>query len=96
VKVANGAKIMSARRCHFIALRVQGKTFITNLCVLTLGGYDDVLGIEWLRTLGPILWDFKLLAMQFQFGDYTISFNGLNPTGLSLEEGHQFSEGIYI
>ena len=39
------------------------------------------------------MWDFELLTMQFQFEDHTITFNGLNPTGLSLEEGHQFLKG---
>jgi hypothetical protein len=31
-----------------------------------MGGCDIVLGVEWLRNLGPILMDFKELTMQFQ------------------------------
>lgn len=93
VKVANGAKLLSGGRCHSVALKLQGNTFITNFYVLTLGGCDVVLGIDWLRTLGPILWDFNLLTIQFQIGKETITFNGLSPTGLSLEEGHQFLKG---
>jgi hypothetical protein len=33
---------------------------------IDMGTYDIVLGVEFLRTLGPILMDFKELTMQFQ------------------------------
>jgi hypothetical protein len=33
---------------------------------IDMGGCDIFLGVEWLRTLGPILMDFKELTMQFQ------------------------------
>jgi hypothetical protein len=32
---------------------------------IDMGGCDIVLGVEWLRTLGPILTDFKEITMQF-------------------------------
>lgn len=32
---------------------------------LPLGGYDVVLGVQWLHTLGPILSDFLELCMKF-------------------------------
>lgn len=34
--------------------------------LLTLEGCDVVLGVDWLGTLGPILWDFINLAMKFK------------------------------
>jgi hypothetical protein len=33
---------------------------------IDMGGCDIVLGARWLRTLGPILMDFKELTMKFQ------------------------------
>ncbi|WRX27539.1 hypothetical protein QQP08_020034 [Theobroma cacao] len=45
VAVANGDKLLSAGHCKGIAMNIQG-------C-------DAVLGAQWLRTLGPILWDFS-------------------------------------
>jgi hypothetical protein len=33
---------------------------------IRMGVCDIFLGVEWLRTLGPILMDFKDLTMQFQ------------------------------
>lgn len=35
-----------------------GEVFITDLYAIALGGYDVVLGTQWLAALGPILWDF--------------------------------------
>ena len=50
---------------------MQGKEFKANMRLIPLGGYDMVLGIQWLAQLGPILWDFKNLRMEF-------SWNGKN------------------
>lgn len=53
VKVANGEQIMSQGGCHEIIL-IQGTKLLVLFHVLTLGGYDIVLGVQWLKTLGPI------------------------------------------
>ena len=36
-----------------------------DLFVLPLTGFDVVLGVNWFRTLGPILWDFAVMRMCF-------------------------------
>ena len=33
-----------------------------------LGGCDVVLGAQWMRTLGPILWDFAELSLEEIWG----------------------------
>jgi hypothetical protein len=33
--------------------------------IIVLGGYEVVLGCHWLRSLGPILWDFERLTRSF-------------------------------
>jgi hypothetical protein len=52
--------------------------FAINLYVIHLGGYELVLGCEWLRTLGPILWDFARLSMAFWRDDHNVHWNGVN------------------
>lgn len=52
VIVANGAKIPFEGCCHSVPFRLQGHSIVTNFYLLTLGGCDIVLGVEWLRTLG--------------------------------------------
>jgi hypothetical protein len=39
--------------------------FIIDLYVLPLDDFNIVLGVQWLHTLGPIVWYFGALAMSF-------------------------------
>lgn len=42
--------------------------FNVSFHLLPLGGCDVVLGVKWLRTLGPIVWDFmQMITMHFLF-----------------------------
>jgi hypothetical protein len=45
--------------CVFIG----SKEFILNLFVIPLDDFDMVLGVQWLRSLGSILWDFDCCHM---------------------------------
>jgi len=67
VRVANGQKVFSPGSCKAVSIKLQGFSFQTDLFILSLVGCDMVLGIQWLQTLGPILWDFAALKMQFSF-----------------------------
>jgi hypothetical protein len=55
-----------------------------------LGGCDVVLGVEWLRTLGPVLWDFQLMTMAFNQASHHVILQGLHPSGFTLEDGDRF------
>ena len=46
-------------------LKLQKVPFAIDFFILPLEGYDVVLGTQWLRTLGPIQWDFEKLLMKF-------------------------------
>jgi len=50
-----------------------------------------VLGIHWLRSLGPILWDFSKLTMEFSLFTKRVLWKGLAPTDSVWEDGHIFS-----
>jgi hypothetical protein len=39
---------------------------------INLGGFDVILGVDFLRTLGPILWDFEDMCMAFTRGSRRI------------------------
>ncbi len=70
---------------------MQGHVFRTDLFLLPLAGCDVVLGIQWLRTLGPILWDFTELKMEFQFNLVSCTLKGLKQgPHMSWEEGDSF------
>jgi hypothetical protein len=42
--------------------------------LLPLGNYEVVLGIEWLRTLGDVLWNFSKLTMKFTLNGQRVTF----------------------
>jgi hypothetical protein len=90
VKIANGELMSSEGKCSAVSMKVQGNTFCTKFYILTLGCCDLVLGIQWLRTLGPIIWDFLKLTITFNWKGEHIFLQGLNPTQLSVEEGSKF------
>lgn len=54
VVVANDERIKCQGMCKDVKLFVQGLDVIAKFYVLPLGGYEVVLGAQWLRTLGPI------------------------------------------
>ncbi|GAV66890.1 RVP_2 domain-containing protein [Cephalotus follicularis] len=65
VMVANGDWLKGEGRCEGDTLSIQGSPIKTDFCLPTLGGCEAVLGTQWLRTLGPIVWDFQNLSMTF-------------------------------
>lgn len=44
---------------------MQGEFFTAETLIMPLAEYDLILGIQWLKPWGPILWDFQQEYMQF-------------------------------
>lgn len=65
VTAADGAQITSSAICKKMQWVMYGTIFEADMRLLPLGGCDLVLGVEWLAELGPIVWDFKILKMEF-------------------------------
>lgn len=65
VSVANGEQMRCDGRYLDVKLELPTYTITTSFYMLELEKLDMVLGIEWLRTVGPILWDFSSLTMSF-------------------------------
>jgi hypothetical protein len=57
VAVANGERLTSPGSCQNLRICIEGELFDIDCYGLTLGSFDMVLGIQWLESLGPILWD---------------------------------------
>lgn len=69
IMIGDGSLLKSRLVCLEVPLQINTYTYISNILCLPLCGCDIVLGIQWLKTLGPVLWDFKKLTMEF-FRDY--------------------------
>ncbi|PHT68550.1 hypothetical protein T459_28037 [Capsicum annuum] len=59
-----------------------GMTFDSDMLVLPIGGCNMVLGIQWLISLGDIMWNFKKLKMEFNIKGHKISLREYNPQRL--------------
>ncbi|CAL1383590.1 unnamed protein product [Linum trigynum] len=55
VKVANGAPMRCTKVYRDLRLDIQGLEFSADLYVLPIRGYDVILGMSWLRSLGPVI-----------------------------------------
>jgi hypothetical protein len=84
VTVANGDRLISKGIYRTLRLSIGNAVFDVDCYALSLGGFDVILGTQWLRALGPILWDFAKLTMSFWFGDRLVRFQGSQSAGAPL------------
>jgi len=65
VAVADGARVTINSIIKQFSWSLHNTEFSSEMLLIPLGCCDVVLGIEWLRTLGDITWNFDRLSMQF-------------------------------
>jgi hypothetical protein len=65
IMIANGGSMKCGGRCENVCLQIGDYHLKSHMFAIDMGGCDIVLGADWLRTLGPILMDFKALTMKF-------------------------------
>lgn len=63
VIVANGERLSCTKNHEGVGLVIQGMAIIVTLFALSLNGLDNVLGIQWLEKLGPVVCDWGQLSM---------------------------------
>jgi hypothetical protein len=80
VVVANGDRVACRGLTRDVDLRIGNERFAVDCFSIPLDCYDMVLGIAWLRTLGPILWDFDELRMEFTWHDRRVLWKGIGST----------------
>ena len=64
--------------------KIQGIDFTSNFLVMPLGGCELVLGIQWLMTLGDILWNFKTIKIEFSINGNPYKLQGL--TSITIQQ----------
>jgi hypothetical protein len=72
VKVANGEHFQSYGACKATNILIQGETFRMDCYTLPLEGFDVILGVQWLWSLGSIVWDFVALSMALVHDECTL------------------------
>ncbi|KAG6476671.1 hypothetical protein ZIOFF_065917 [Zingiber officinale] len=66
--------------CRNVLIHLDDHKFNIEFFILPLGDIGAVLGVNWLRTLSPILWDFSQMCMSFQHTGNTIYLQGSDAT----------------
>lgn len=88
--------------CHGFQWTMQQQDFSTNVYLLPLESYDLILGIQWLKTLGIITWNFTELTMNFELLGKLYLFQvdqfghgqALNVINIKELDGFQCKEGV--
>ncbi|GKA56752.1 reverse transcriptase [Tanacetum coccineum] len=69
------------------AKRLGCQDYSCDAMLLHLGGCEMVVGIQWLSTLGDIMWNFKNLTMEFELLGKRILLRGAKQTTLQWMQG---------
>jgi hypothetical protein len=83
VMVANGDKVASTGICHNIQFYIDRETIVMDFFIIPLAGYEMVLSVKWLWTLGPILCDFANACMSCWRDDHHVDWHGVAAPGAS-------------
>ncbi|GAU36702.1 hypothetical protein TSUD_16140 [Trifolium subterraneum] len=86
VLVGNGEVLTCSSMCPQTPLLLGSHEFLVDLFILPLSGAELVLGVQWLKTLGPIVTDYEKLTMSFCSDGQQIHLTGV-PKG-NLEEAN--------
>jgi len=58
IMIVNGVPMKYGNECENVKLQMGDYSLKTRMFAIGMGGCDIVLGVEWLRTLGPMTMDF--------------------------------------
>ncbi|XP_072976099.1 uncharacterized protein [Typha angustifolia] len=79
VTIGDGTTLRADSICGGAELKVQDQIFTLDLYPLALQGADIVLGTQWLRSLGPVTFDFTSLTLTFWRDDQRVLLDGSKP-----------------
>ena len=78
--MANGDRVACRGLTRDIEIRIADETFTIDCYSIPIDGHDMVLGVTFLRTLGPILWDFDNFCMAFWREGRRVFWRGIGST----------------
>ena len=75
--VADGNKLAFQYRFKNLVWMINRNTFVTDVLLIPIESCDMVLGVQWLRTLGEISWNFQEMVMRFQVDGQQFCLKGV-------------------
>ncbi|GJY48208.1 reverse transcriptase [Tanacetum coccineum] len=76
VSIANGNQMVSEYMCKGFEWTIQGITYKADVMIIPLGSCDMVLEVQWLATIGDILWNFKKPTMEYKYKGKRVVLRG--------------------
>ena len=76
VIVGNADELQCQQTCPNVEVTIQQHAFVIDFHVLPICGADLVLGVQWLKTLGPVLTDYTTLMMKFIAAGQLVELHG--------------------
>jgi hypothetical protein len=92
IMIANGGSMKCGGCCENVCLQIGDYHLKSHMFAIDMGGCDIVLGPDWLRTLGPILMDFKALTMQFDQEGHQYKFQGITVGSPEVISSHRMEK----
>jgi hypothetical protein len=77
IMITNGESMKCGGYCENVSLQIGQYHKKSHMFAIDMGDCDIVLGAKWIRTLGPILMEFKELTMQFDQEGQQYKFQGI-------------------
>lgn len=90
VMIGNGQHLACNRLCPNLSLTMQQFHCVVDLYVLPIAGANIVLGVQWLKMLGPVLTDYNTMSMKFFSEGQLIELQGDQESTLTMLTPHQF------
>jgi hypothetical protein len=92
IMIVNVGSMKCGGCCENVCLQIGDYHLKSHMFAIDMGGCDIVLGADWLRTLGPILMDFKELTMQFDQEGHQYKFKGIIVGSLEIISSHRMEK----
>lgn len=77
VKIADGTLLTCSAQVPAFTWWIQGYTFVSSIKVLDLGGYDAVLGMDWLSQYSPMQCNWAEKCLSFTYQAQTVKLQGI-------------------
>ena len=94
VAIANGQQLDCNIMCKDFSWSLIGQEFTADMLLVPLGSCEMVLGVQWLSTLGPILWDFEALKMEFSYKGKRVLIRGTKKSVVEWMSGKKVHKAM--
>jgi len=86
VETTNEGTMHCSAMCRNFSWRMQGVQFVADVFIVDLINYDIVLDIQWLATLGNVMFNYKDLWMSFKWQGQDVILKGTDCTKVQTIE----------